>query len=89
MDDHHAVTQELNDLSNEDLIRVGGALGLHHPNLKRSKNILPDMVTFWLRQDDRVTETSGSPTWASLATALEDVGHTGVASRIRKSNTCS
>ena len=86
MDDHHVVTQELNDLNNEQLMKVGGALGLYHPHLERMKNLLPDMVASWLRKDDNVSQP---PTWASLATALKAVGHTGVASGIRKSNTCS
>ena len=81
MDDHHAVTQELKDLNDEDLRRVGGALGLNHPHLKRMKDLPADMVASWLREDDNISQP---PTWASLAKALEDVGHRGVATRIRE-----
>ena len=84
MDDHYVVTQELKYLSDEGLRRVGGALGLNHPHLKRMKDLPADIVASWLREDDNILEVSGSPTWASLAKALEDVGHTGVATRIRE-----
>ena len=82
MDDYFAVIRELNILKDGDIVRVGEALGLNYDRMKD----LPDMVASWLREDDNVRRSSGPPTWASLANALEAYGHTRIASRIRTSN---
>ena len=84
MDDHYAVTKELSYLDNQELIRLGTALGLLYPHLKRMMNLPGDMVDSWLRKDDNVLNKSGPPTWASLAKALEAIDHTGIAAMIRK-----
>ena len=43
IEDHHdTVTHYLRNISNPDAIKLGGALGLYHPNLKRM-NDLPGM----------------------------------------------
>lgn len=82
--DHNKVTKFLRELDYHQLIGVGAALGLYRHNLKRMKDLLEDMVAAWLRENDNVTEASGSPSWTTLATALEDIGHERIASRIRK-----
>ena len=91
MDDHRAVTVELKNLSKEGLIGLGTALGLYYSHLQRigGESLSDEMVAAWLREDDGVTKATGPPTWASLAATLEAIGHTGVASRIRESKTCS
>ena len=90
MDDHHAVTRQLKNLTKADLIGLGTALGLYYPRLRKigGEDLSDEIVAAWLREDDSVTKASGPPTWASLATVLEAVDRTGVASRIRKSKLC-
>lgn len=83
MSDHHELTKLLEDLNNEQLWHVGAALGLHYPTLQRMNDILGEMVAAWLREDHEVAETSGSPSWTSLAKALRDTGHEGLAAKIQ------
>ena len=78
------VTDSLRDLNNEQIIKVGAKLGLSFPALQRMKTLPEDMVAAWLREEDKVTITSGPPSWISLVTALEAVGQMGIASKIRK-----
>ena len=61
-------------------------LGLQYVHLKRMKEdcLLDDMLNSWLREDDCVTETSGSPSWQSLVKALEEAGCKGVAAKIKQ-----
>lgn len=66
---------------------MGGALGLNYPKMLRMKTLPDDMVAAWLMQEDNVIETSGSPSWDSLAEALELTGQTGLAHKI-KSGKC-
>jgi hypothetical protein len=55
------ITRYLSDLSNEQLIDLGGALGLHFPTLRM--NDLPnDMVAAWLLRQEDVLKKSGEPT---------------------------
>ena len=82
---HFEVTQSLKDLSNDELIELGTALGLPFSKLKRysAESLCDDMVHAWLRKDDDVLEKSGEPSWESLATALEAIGIKGTAENIR------
>ena len=78
------ITDSLRDLNNEQIIKLGAKLGLSFPALQRMKTLPEDMVAAWLREEDKVTTTSGPPSWTSLVTALEAVGQMGIASKIRK-----
>lgn len=80
--DHYEVCQSLRNLSRQDLIVLGGALGLTYPNLE--KMYLAEMVAAWLNQQDNVLKHSGEPTWGGLADVLEEIGHIGTAEDIRK-----
>ena len=79
------------DLDKEEIHTLGLILGLHRGTLSNkyegsSKvNYLDDVLTAWLRKQDDVEE-KGVPSWATLATALEDqqLRQTGVAKKIRK-----
>ena len=84
MKDHFDVTQYLTDLEPAQILRLGGALGLHYPNLKKMQTPLEDMVEAWLRKDDNVLERSGPPTWKSLVKALETIGNIGIADKIKE-----
>ena len=61
---------------------MGAKLGLEYSRTKRmsQESLLDDMVHVWLRKDDNVTDV----TWHSLVTALESLGHNGIASSIKK-----
>jgi hypothetical protein len=78
---HFRVSQCLKDLPNEDLITLGGALGLNFPKLKKMRDLPSEMVAAWLRKEDNVLEF-GKPTWRRLVTALKSIGHNGVAGSI-------
>ena len=78
---HFKVSQSLKDLPNEDLITLGGALGLSFPKLKKMRDLPSEMVAAWLRKEDNVLKY-GKPTWRLLATALKDIGQNGVADSI-------
>ena len=82
--DHFKVSKVLKALDNEQLIRLGTALGLEYPHLKRMQTLPEDMVAAWLNMEDEVMDTSGIPTWSSLIKALEDTDQKGVAFNIRK-----
>ena len=71
-------------LDNPKLYELGGELGLNITELRRvSGESLPLMLAErWLREDDAVHRTSGTPTWGSLTKALQAIGATGVADRI-------
>lgn len=73
------ITQYLNDLSNEQLINLGGALGLHFPTLQRMSDLPNDMVAAWLLRQEDVLKTSGEPTYERLAVskALGEIGQNG------------
>ena len=47
--------------------------------------LVDDMLDSWLREDDDVTETSGHPSWESLAAALKEGGFTGVETSVKQS----
>ena len=79
--DHFQVSSLLQDLNNDEMIKLGTALGL---DFNKLKSLPDDMVGAWLRGDDNVIETSGPPNWESLATALDKTGHTKIAITIRR-----
>ena len=83
--DHAKIKKFLRVLTNEELRNVGLELGLSYNHLeKMGHDCLNELVHCWLNKDDDVMETSGAPSWKSLAKALEEAGFTGVASNIRK-----
>ena len=83
MADHHDACQELKGLSQEELISLGGELGLSYPRLKEMTGPLSEeMVAAWLSKEDTVLQRTGKPTWRSLADALKRNGHTDVANKI-------
>ena len=84
MADHFEVTELLENLDKKDVIKLGTALGLSYIKLKKMETFPEDMVAVWLRGDDDVNEKSGSPSWESLATALDKTRHTDIASKARK-----
>ena len=76
----------LRDLTPEELIRLGQVLGLKRTTLQRSnrQSLAEDLIHCWIRQDYRVLEESGEPTWQSLARALRDIELTGISLRIQR-----
>ena len=78
------ITQYLNDLSNEQLINLGGALGLGFPTLQRMKDLPSEMVAAWLLRQENVLERSGEPTYERLAKALAKIGQNGLAKDVRE-----
>ena len=83
---HIAAKRFLKFLTNVDIRKVGLELGLHYHHLKNmpEETLLDDMLSCWLREDDHVSANSGTPSWESLAKALEEGGFTGVAENVRK-----
>ena len=75
-------------LGTAKLYDLGGQLGLNVTELKRvcGQELPWELAERWLRGDDAVRKTSGTPTWGSLIKALrsEVVGATGVADRIER-----
>lgn len=84
MSDHYSICRHLDDLENDQILKLGGALGLHYPKLKRMKDLPQDMVAAWLRREDNVIAMSGEPSLKSLCGALQDIGQKGIAERIKK-----
>ena len=83
--DHSKVTRFLTDLTNEQLVDLGAELGLWYPHLQRMKTLPGDMVAAWLQMEDNITQ---SPSWNTLAAALEAIHQKGIASTIRKGTYC-
>ena len=78
------------NLDKEQVRTLGLILGLHHITLSNkyegsSVSYLDDVLTAWLRKQDDVEE-KGVPSWATLATALENqqLRQVGIARKIRK-----
>ena len=46
-DHHHIVTHSLRNLNDKDSVRLGGALGLHHPKLTKMRD-LPSMIIIYV-----------------------------------------
>ena len=84
MADHYTVTRHLRNLGNDELIRVGEALGLYYPHLRRMSPLLEEMVAAWLNREDNVLSASGDPSWSSLIKALRDINQPGIAGTISK-----
>jgi hypothetical protein len=85
IEDHHIVRQYLKDLNDQNVIELGGALGLSYPKLCRMTPLLNEMVRAWINGEDQVTER-GVPTWSRLVAALRDVGQNGIANIITKNH---
>lgn len=84
---HVSTRKYLKPLDNDAILEVGMELGLDFnrlTNMKSSKYFLDEVVRSWLRQDDDVSETSGTPSWDSLIKALKAASFNGVASNIRE-----
>ena len=88
MADHYAITRHLRDLSKEDLIGVGGALGLYYPHLRKMSPLLEELVAAWLNREDNVLSASGAPSWTSLIKALRDINQSGTAQKISPQLAC-
>ena len=84
MTHHHQVSMCLRDLTENQLLDLGGALGLYWPNLKMMKYLCKELVEAWLNGADNVLATSGQPTWRSLIKALDEIGQKGTADKISK-----
>ena len=82
MVDHHDVCQEINNLSQEELINLGDELGLSYPRLKQMTPLPEEMVAAWLSKEDIVLKRTGQPTWSSLADALKRIGQASLAEKI-------
>ena len=70
------------------IYNLGLVLGLIHGKVKAKMNsdiFLDDVITAWLRKEDKVTE-KGEPSWTVLVNALKHrrVGQTGIANKIAK-----
>ena len=68
---HFEVSSCLGLLDEDQILSVGGALGLAYNVLKKMKSLPGDMVAAWLRKEDFVSE---EPTWRTLIEALKRVG---------------
>ena len=84
MSDHYYVIRHLRDLSNDELVDLGGALGLHYSNLRRMSPLPEEMVAAWLNGTDNVLSATGDPSWANLIQALRDIHQSGIAQRIEE-----
>ena len=82
MDDHFQVVQSLETLSKRDLLKLGGALGLSYPKLRKMDPLLEELVCAWLNKEDNVLKQSGEPSWRCLKSALREIGQEGVAASI-------
>ena len=82
VDHHDIICQEINNLSQKELISLGGALGLLYPRLKQMTPLPEEMVAAWLSKEDNVLKRTGQPTWRSLADALKRTGHADLAEKI-------
>ena len=84
--DHDQIAMCLGDLSNREIANVGVMLGLRYSRFKKMnpESFMDDMVLAWLRKDDDIDEKTGDPSWYTLCQALEDCGHNGIASNIKR-----
>ena len=77
------MTQYLDPMEKRDIIRLGTALGLSYPDLRKMDNLPDDMVYAWLMKKDNVIE-KGLPTWTALATTLRKINQNGIAQEIEQ-----
>ena len=68
------------------LYELGGELGLNITKLKRipAQQLPLELCEQWLRGDDDVLQTSGTPTLSSLVRAMRSIGASGVTDRIER-----
>ena len=78
MKDIAQICEDLRDLSTQNNYDLGVSLGLEYSNLQKMKNLLKDMLTAWLNQEDNIYR----PTWRSLSSALESIDQSSAALRI-------
>ena len=84
INDHFEVCQSLKNLGSPNIHRrLGGALGLLHPTLKKMTSFPDDVVAAWLNRQDEVLQHSGEPTWSTLENALRKIGQTGLAEDVK------
>ena len=71
-------------LDTPKLYELGGELGLNITELIRipTQHLPVQLCIRWLREDDDVHQTSGTPTWSSLVRAVRSIGANGLANRI-------
>lgn len=81
---HYEVCDFLKILDEDQILSVGGALGLAYYLLKKMKKLPEDMVVAWLRKEEYIKK---DPTWRILVEALKQVGQTGVAESIEQGKT--
>ena len=74
-----AAKEHLKDMNREEVIRVGIDLGLSYSRLQKMRMLPEQVIVAWLRGDDKC----GLPSWNKLAIALENNGHTTIASKVR------
>ena len=87
-DDLLDVTDYLQNIDKTHIYNLGLVLGLRQTKvraMKDSDTFLDDVITAWLRREDKVTE-KGEPSWTVLVNALKHhrVGQTGIANDIAK-----
>lgn len=67
-------------MENEQIKRLGGALGLYRHTLNRMTDLPADMVSAWLREEDGAR----NPTYGSLVEALKMIDQNGIANTIER-----
>ena len=82
---HFEVCSYLQSLNNDQIMDLGGTLGLSYTRLQRMKHLPGDMVAAWLRKEKNVTN---DPTWKILIEALEREGQVGIARDIETERIC-
>ena len=82
--DHFKVTPYLQNLDEDHISTVGGALGLSYSKLRKMTKYPDGMVAAWLRREDFIMSMSGEPTWRTLVEALRKVGQEGTARDIEE-----
>jgi len=72
-EDFLEITEYLTNLEKTDIYNLGLVLGLSQHKVKAKKNsdtFLDDVITAWLRKEDRVI-TRGEPSWTVLIRGLK------------------
>ena len=76
--------QSLKDLGSPNVQRrLGEALGLLYPTLRKMTSFPDEMVAAWLNRQDEVLKHGGEPTWSTLENALRKIGQTGLAEDVK------
>lgn len=79
----YIIKECLKDLSRDQIIEVGLALGLLYPNLTKMSILPLDMIYAWLQRSDNVLKMSGEPTVESLLKALYNSNLGGTADIVK------